>query len=168
MVRSKGDYDALSQAAHDKSSPMYMKSYGELKDYYQDKYGNRGWMGALAQAIAGSDARSGKEYLAARRAVERREAGTHQGFGKEYTAKVPEVGKQLPPTHYEAKGGQVSFTIRGEQQGRGERDIKVTLRGDAAYDFVNNPSYDKLWSAYGVAPELFDDGDYALDITSIS
>lgn len=171
-MRSEDEMGMLQSAVDRHTQPIHMAHYEQLKDYYKDKYGARGWTGAMAQALTGSEKRSGKEYLAARRSIERHETGQYGKFGKGYSAKIPEVGKQLPPIGKDVPGGQLTLTVKGTQgDGKGgtrERTITVTFKGPSAYSFANDPSYTDIWGEYGVDEGLFEDGDYAIDIYSVA
>jgi hypothetical protein len=97
----------LRDAVESKMVPVYMTSYSDVKDYLQDKHGQKGWIGALAQAYSGSDRKSGKEYKAARRAIERYETGQNKSM-KKYSGKNAEVGKTLPPIGKKLPGNSIT------------------------------------------------------------
>jgi len=171
---SRHEIAQLQTTINQKAPLTYMRSYGELKDFYQDKFGQKGWIGGLAQAITGSDARSGKEYLAARRSIERYEKGQFATM-KKYTPELPRVGKQLPPTGRSLPGGQFTIEVKGEQSdskgGTRPRSFKATFQGSEALGFANNPSYRAILKKLGYPTDVIDmmeAGEYELTISSVA
>lgn len=166
--------EQLTRAAHGAATPVYMTTYSEQREYYKDKYGQRGYIGAMASAYAGTTDKKSLEYKAARRSIERIEKGQYKGFGKtsQYRAKVPEVGKQLPPTSYTPKQSEIKVKVTGKQSdghgGTRDRTVEVSLSGPSAYAFVNSPQYTDVWDAYGVDEDLFESGDYELEVETVT
>lgn len=159
----------LHRAVESKLTPVYMNTYDQIKDYYQDTHGQKGWIGAMAQAVTGSTAKNGKEYKAARRAIERFDSGQNKSM-KKYGAKMPSVGRSLPAIGKRLAGNSITITIQGTQPGKhhkGTRDrkIEVTFTGPRAQEFVDAPDYDSIWDEYGV--DLGDDSDYAVEIYAV-
>lgn len=152
-------------------TPVHMNTYTQVRDYYKDKVGERGYIGAMAQAIsprqAGVKAKDDKPYLAARRSIERYEKGQFKNIAN--AAKVAEHGQQLPPTHYNPKGDTLTMTVRqatsthknskGERRSTGYRDreFTVSLKGADGFAVVNsaNPFRDIL-AANGYPDSIID------------
>ena len=148
-------------------TPIYATTYDQLKDYYQGVEGQRGWIGALAQALSGSAnrSRSNKEYAAARRAVERYEKGQHKSLSKKYSDQFKTIGRKLPPVGYRPPK-KIKITFQGRVQvsgGRRKKDSRTgrytgALRGDGwvkasftrelSGQDVINPTFNALFGAY--------------------
>jgi hypothetical protein len=165
----------LQETVDSKFVPVYMTNYDQVKDYYQDQYGDRGWIGKMAEAVAGRNtsvpAKQDKPYLAARRSIERYEAGKFKSM-KTYGGKMAGVGRSLPPIGKTLPGNEIKITVRGTQNegksGTRDRNISVTFKGSDAYSFANNPTYADIWNEYGVNPDLFEEGDYAIEVEAVS
>lgn len=160
----------LQRAVDSKLTPVYMNTYNQIKDYYQDTHGQRGWVGAMAQALTGSSTKSGKEYKAARRSIERFETGQNKSM-KKYGAKMPSVGRSLPAIGKRLAGNAITITVHGSQDGKQHkgtrnRKIEVTFTGARAQEFADSPTWDDLWDEYGA--DLGDDSDYAIDVESVA
>jgi hypothetical protein len=166
------DGQELRDAIEAKTDAVYMSSYEELKDYYQDKHGARHWIGAFAQALSGSPTRSrgDKAYSRARRTIERHESGQYKKFGKDVAQKFEQIGKSLPPVRREIPGGKLELTLRAKQGNR-ERSWTVTFSGSDAYSFMENPSYRAFFEAANYPDyviDMFEDGDYMLSEEAVS
>lgn len=167
--------DMLREAVVGKMVDVHMTTYEQVKDYYQDKAGARGWIGAMAAALsprqAGVSAKQDKGYSAARRSIERLEKGQFKNMRK-YSPQMAAVGKTLPPIGKKIPGDAITITVKGEQRegkkGTRSRNITVTFKGADAYSFADNPSYGDIWDEYGVDSELFEDGDYAIDVYAVA
>lgn len=171
-MRSQEDMNKLQAAVNAKTDPVYLATYDQLRDYYKDNFRSDQWIGAMAQAVSGSDKRSGKEYKAARRSIERHESGQYKGFKPVYVSGFQAAGMKLDPISRNPKGGMVSITVHGNQYdnvpSHKGRNINATFGGSEAYAFANNPSYEAIWNAYGVHPEYFEEGSGEMEIVSVS
>lgn len=173
------DREKLRDAVAGKFVPIFMTSYADIKDYYQDKHGAKGWIGAMAQAVSGAETRSRKDkpYMAARRAVERFESGQNKSMKKYGTAsKMEAIGKTLPPIGQKLPGNTITITIKGKQsdgsKGGREREFTATFNGPDAYIFAHNPTYKQFFKKLGFADGViagFDGGDSSgLEVTFLS
>jgi hypothetical protein len=168
------DRDKLQAAVDSKWVPVYASNYSQVKDALQDKHGQRGWIGALAQQLSGSEKRSGKEYLAARRSIERYETGQFKSM-KKYSPEMAKVGKSLPPIGKALPNNQINITVNGKQyDGKGERErsFTVTFKGPDAYGFASSPTYQTFFKSGLGYPDgvidRFEGGDSsALEVTSV-
>lgn len=164
------DGGLLQRAVDSKFEPVYASTYEEVKDALQDKHGQRGWIGAMAQQMAGSEGRSGKPYLAARRAVERHETGQYKNWKQDYGGKISEIGKSLPPIGKTLPGNKITLTVSGYQEGRGDRSFTATFKGPDAYTFANNPTYRAFFRGQGYPDHvinLLESGDYELTVNAV-
>lgn len=165
------DRDALHQVVNSKMVPVFPTSFAEIKEGLIEKHGTRGWIGAYAQAVTGSDKRSGKEYNAARRSLERYETGQYKTL-KKYgaPAQVEKVGQTLPPTTYKPPE-QFSVNVKGSQ-GQRDRSWTVTFKGADAYRFARNPTYKEFFKKLGYKADIVEafDGDDSsgVEVTSVS
>jgi hypothetical protein len=155
--------DARLQAAVALASiPVFMSSKSELMSYYHDHYGKH-WKSQIASDLSGTPDKKSRAYQSAIR--------NFQGdrLAKEGRDKTrwQALGEKLPPMSLKPKDNQITITIQGTQQGR-NRIIKVTLSGPQAYAFVNHPNYSDVYEAYGVDGDLFEDGEYAIEVSSVS
>lgn len=48
------------------------------------------------------------------------------------------------------------------------RNIHITLHGEKAYKFANNPNWYDLWEHYGVDGEMMEEGPDGIQVTSVS
>lgn len=170
-MRNPGDMEMLHAAVNAKSEPVYMATYKDVAEYYRDKYSNREWIGEMARAVSGSDSKSGKEYLAARRSIERHESGQYKGSSKMNVDRIVAAGMKLDPVGRIPKDGSISITVTGTQEdypGRPDRSITVTFKGPDAYSFVNNPTFEAIWTQYDVDPGDFESGSGELTVTGVS
>jgi len=164
----------LQNAVDSKMVPVYMTSYTQIKDYLQDKHGAKGWIGAMAQAVTGSEKRSGKGYRAARRSIERFETGQQKSTG--YAKKMPDVGKTLPPIGKKLPGNSITVTVKGKQyegsKGGRDREFTATFTGADAIEFTNNPTYKDFFKRLGYPDWVikgFDGGDSSgLDVYEVT
>lgn len=175
-MRSEYEMSMLQKVADKHTVYTYLSGFGEIREAFVDKFnGNtRKANAALASALSprqsGVPAKKDLPYQAALRNVQRYDKGTIKNPGKGYDTRLKEVGKTLPPVGKKA-AGDIHITVTGTQDKR-ERTIKVTLKGPAAYRFVNNPSYREIWEAYDVDAEIFEgEGDYGsggIDVVSVA
>lgn len=182
---SERERKMLRDAVNRRTENVYPTSYADVKEGLIEKYGQSGWIGAMAQAITGSEKRSGKEYLAARRSIERYETGEFKTL-KKLGGKIPDVGKQLPPIGKRVKGGSLTLTVKGRQasysprnkagkrtKSTRERSFTATFTGTDAQSFADDPTYRAFFHQLdGDYPDdvidLFEDGDYELDIYAVA
>jgi hypothetical protein len=70
-------------------------------------------------------------------------------------------------------GKGIEVAIEGTQQldrrGRGtrQREISVMLWGEQARQFLDDPSYEALYEAYGVQPEILMEGEQAITVERV-
>jgi hypothetical protein len=169
--------DMLQGAIDSKTDPVFMASRAAVTDYYQDTYGTN-WKSHAAAAIAGTTDKSSRAYKSASRQFQMDKRTGQERYKSERVtadtrARYESVGKTLPPVGRKLQGDSITITVTGTQKagkGKGtrERTINVTLKGANAQDFINNPSYGDVWEEYGVDADLFDDGDYAIDVSSVA
>jgi hypothetical protein len=171
------DVEMLSDAVDSKWVDVFATSYGDVKDALQEKHTGRGWIGALAKAIAGRQegvkAKDDKPYLAVRRSIERYEAGQFKSL-KSYGGKMAEVGRTLPPIGRALPGNKITLTVKGDQrEGKGtrERSFTTTFTGPDAYGFANEPTYRTFFKKQGYPDwviDKFEAGDYELVVSSVA
>lgn len=134
----------------------------DIYEYFKDMNGGDSTKAASAAARFISGKSSGKEYRNARRNFEGKRA-TELGA----TSKWKEVGKELPR---QLKDSSIEITVKGQQKGNKgrpmrDRTIKVTLKGDKAQKFVDNPTWASIWDEYGFDFGIEEDGDIDADYT---
>lgn len=165
--------EMLQNAVNDKLTPVYMTDYGQIKEYLIEKHGQRGWIGAMAQMMSGSASRakSDKPYQAARRSIERFEKGQ---FKSMKSRDVKDVGKQLPPIGKVLKG-DITITVKANQKdgrkGTRDRSFTATFTGMDAQNFVREPTFRDIYEQLDYPEDvidMFEDGDYELDIYSVA
>lgn len=168
-MRTSAQFEMLQRAVDAKTDPVFLTSKSEIWEYYLDRNKEDRSKAASEAARALSGESSGKAYRNARRNFE----GSRTSPKKGDTPKWREFGKQLPPVSRSPKGGEITITVKGKQAlgKRGEprdRKITVTLRGPDAYKFANEPDFRDIWDAYGGGvDDLFEDGDYEIDVYAV-
>ena len=162
------DRGKLERAVEGKWRDVHARSYEEAKEHLKDVYGAKGWIGAMAQAVTGSATRSGKEYSAARRSIERFESGQYKSSRyAQKAASVVVVDRRLP-------GNQMTITVKGKQPyyPRRDRSFSYTFHGADAYSFAEGPSYQEFFHALDYPDWLIDafdeDSEYGLDVSSVA
>jgi len=158
----------LREAALSASNPGYtLTTKAEVIDLYKDKYGIKTWNSHLASDIAGTSDKKSKAYKSA---IRNFQGDRLDKAGK--GVKWAEIGSKLSAPLRTPKSETLTITIKGTQltsrKTFRDRQITVTLKGDAAKNFVNNPTYADIYEEYGVDDGLFDDGDYELGVASVS
>ncbi|SRR6266568_1338828 len=168
--------DRLNEAVESKTEAAYLSNRIDIAESYQDKYGlnwrkhivddilrvNPELKRASVQRQFQHDKRTGQDrYLG---------AGRMSGSTKSI---YESLGKTLPSTGRKLKGDSITVTVQGKQSmgtrgGTRDRTITVTFKGANAQKFINDPSYRDIWSEFGVEPDLFEDGDYAIDVYSVA
>ncbi len=167
----------MLQAAIDrKTDPVYRSSKASVIDYYQDTYGAKNWTRRIAEDLYGTvKNRQGQNVSVSN--IMRRFQGTRASAGEGRSGAVyQELGKKLPSVGRRLRGNELVITVEGKQtgaKGRGERDrtLEATLKGSNAQQFIANPSFYDLWELseeYSGLGELFEDGDYAIDVYAVS
>ncbi len=153
--------DQLDDFVNRNSEPVYLTSKADIIDYYKDKFGEKAWKSELVQSISGSTDKKSKEY---RSAIRDFQGDRLEKPGK--PGRYEAIGQQLPPVSRTPNGSSITVTVEGEQaNGRGgtrHRSITATFTGSDAYDFVNNPSFDKIYERFmpgGASLFGGDDGD---------
>lgn len=170
--------EMLQRAIIAKTDPVYMQSRSAVIGYYQDTYG-AAWKSHAAAAIAGTTDKKSRSYKSASRQFQmNKQTGQERYKSEKMTAATREkyqaLGQKLPPIGRKLRDNSITFHIKGDQQPgpRGgltrKREFDVSFSGAAAQDFITSPSFEALWEAYGVNPELFEAGEYALNVTDVS
>src|SRR5260221_656415 len=184
--------DMLRDAIAKNTDPIFMTNPGDIMEYYKDTYpgyktNKKGetvrdkqgnpialWRTKIASGLVGiAKNKKGKKMTllnTPRRYQSNREQGTASPKSKsEYAA----LGKKLPPIGQKLRNGEITLTVKGKQDtgkrgGSRDREITVTLKGSAAFDFISNPNFPDFWDAFmpGGA-DLFEDGEYAIEVTSV-
>jgi hypothetical protein len=165
------DKSMFNNAVNAASTSMSTKS--ELIDYYKDKYGAKEWTSHIARDLHGTVKNKKGEDVSISNIQRRFQGGRELKEAKQSRAKqdFANLGEKLPR---QLKGDSITVTVKGHQGGGPknkprERTIKVTLQGDKAREWVNNPNLQDLWDEYDYD---FGDGDsdddYGLAVGSIS
>lgn len=162
--------DRFKAAVEAASTPNFINNKADYIEHFKDLHGTK-WTGKAAAHLAGTTDTKSKEYRAAIRQFQgdRLAKSPTKGAVKEH---YKQAGEKLPPVSRSPKGGEVTLHIKGNQKtGKGgtrERNITVKMRGDEAYTWVNNPTWETMWD-YGDYGYAFDeDGEYALTDVSIT
>lgn len=165
--------DRFKAAVEAASTPNYIGTKSEVIDYYKDTHGDK-WRRAIAHDLHGSIKNKKGENMSVANIARRFEGGRELKAAKTKDVKgqFKQLGEKLPPVSRSPKGGEVTLHIKGNQKtGKGgtrERNITVKMRGDEAYTWVNNPTWETMWD-YGDYGYAFDeDGEYALTDVSIT
>lgn len=161
--------EQLQNVVNEKSEDVFMRSKADIWNYYLDKHNGDKRAAASDAARDLSGESSGKGYRSARRNFEGSRA---TAITRGETAKWREFGKELPSIGKHAIGDSITVTVKGTQKmgksGTRDRTITVTFTGANAQGFIDNPSFRSIWDEYGVDPDLFEDGDYALDVQAVA
>lgn len=168
--------ERLQQAINDKTDPVFLEKRSAIVDHYQDTYGAN-WKTHIVNDILRLDPTAKKASIQRQFQYDSR-TGQERYKGEKVTASTREryesLGKELPPVGRKLQGDSITITVKGEQAlgekhggGTRDREIEVTLTGANAQEFINNPDYRSIWDEYGVDPDLFDKGDYAIAISSV-
>jgi hypothetical protein len=140
----------------------YMSDFEDLKEYYQDEHGERGWIRGMVHDFMGLTPADGRAYQSARRRIERwADGSTHPG--KKNKDALGDLGKQLPPTRRGVPPGGINVHVKGtfvvsSKEGARYRDIDVHMDEMEALDFVDSPSYEEVFETYGVDGDMFAGG----------
>ncbi len=181
------DFESMAREAH--ANPVHIKSRSEYIDYYRDTYGKAGTRKA-AESLYGSVKNKKGEDVSVKNIM--RQFQSRGGKEQKESAKSAEVyqeaGKKLPPTSYTPKQNTITVTVNTVQTGGqyrrdshgnskwvsgGERprSFTATFSGPDAYAFVNNPSLRDVLKKMGYSDktiDLFEEGEYKLNVTSVS
>jgi hypothetical protein len=152
----------LQAAVESATTPVFMSSKHELMNYYQDQYG-KNWKSHIASDLSGSPDKKSRAYQSAIRNFQ----GDRLAKEGRDKARWQALGEKLPPVSRMLAGNSITVTVSGTQQGR-NRTIRATLSGSQAYSFVNDPNYNEIYEAYGVDGDMFEGGEYALQVRSVS
>ncbi len=169
------DEGKLREAVDGKWVNIYASNYAQVKEQLQDQEGQRGWIGAMAQRVSGSESRSGKAYLAARRSIERVEKGQFKE-SRRYSPEMARVGRTLPPIGKKLPDNQITITVNGEHADGRTRSFTARFKGADAYAFANNPGYAAFFYQYnpeylkkgGAYDQFNGDDSGALTVTAVS
>ena len=158
----------------------YPSSFAEVRDALKDKYSERTWRGKLAAEISGTTNAKSREYLNARRNVERWNTGK-SNFEKAKQGNkeaVARVGETLDPIRRDAPQTGLEFHVKGKQKDKHgherTREFEIKMDYATSVKFVNNVSdgnfdledfYDEYFDGAG---DLLSDGDYELYDVAIS
>lgn len=156
--------DKLQAAIDAITSPYseFMSDFEDLKDYYQDEHGERGWIRGMIKDFLGLVPSDGRAYQSARRRIERwADGSTHPG--KANKSALADLGTQLPPTQRGVPPGGINVRVAGtfvvsSKEGARYREIDVHMDEMEALDFVDNPSYEEIFETYGVDGDMFAGG----------
>jgi hypothetical protein len=159
--------DELVKAVNEKSNVTYRSSKEELVSYYQKQYpgtGKGGWKQHLVADLANLTGMKPKS-------LERRfDPSRLHSQEKRNAGQYKQLGEQLPPVSRSPKGGSITVTVKGQQDnqrgGMRDRRVTVTFTGQAARDFVNDPSFEAIWDKYGY--DFDEDPQYGLENVSVS
>jgi hypothetical protein len=140
----------------------YMSDLEDIKEYYQDEYGERGWIRNMVKDFMGLISADGRAYQSARRRIERWADGSTRPSKKNKDA-LGDLGKQLPPTQRGVPPGGINVHVKGtfvvsSKEGARYRDFDVCMDEMEALDFVENPSYEEVFETYGVDGDMFAGG----------
>jgi len=169
-VRVSTDAIALHTFLKGKQSnatPHYTSDFAEIRTQLKEEYGDRGWIREYLKAAGlrneSIPAKQDKEYLAARRSLERYEINQNRTSIYTKTEYAEKVGKTLEPVGYKANQS-ITVTLTGHQQGR-TRHFTATFKGIDAQAFVSEPSTRAIFRQYaidtGTNPK---DIDYLVDL----
>jgi hypothetical protein len=158
------DMAKLEAALDAVAPPIYRTTFDEIRDYYEDKFSSRDWIGQMAQAMTDSPTRNGPKYRAARRNIERWISGRNpsaksQKKLEELGRNLPPIGRKVPPGFTIRVKGKFNPSPKRKAKGEKERDrtIEVSFTGSDAVDFADNPSYEEFFERFGVDGEAFAD-----------
>lgn len=162
--------DLLNTAIRAKTDPIHMSTKAQIWEYYLDQNEGNKTKAASAAAQALSGQTSGKEYRNQRRNFEGNRINQlgDKPKWKAFGTQLPEIGRKL-------KGDSLTLTVKGKQgiykkgkrTGTRERTIEVTFKGANAQGFIEDPSYYSIWDEYGVDADLFDEGDYEIEVYAV-
>lgn len=160
--------DLLQAAINSATNAVYMTSKEQVVDYYRDTYG-RVWKQKLVHDLAPIANMKPKN-------LERRfDPSRIHNEEKRNAEQYKTLGQQLPPIRRELKAGQTSITItvkgdmhQGPRGGTEPLAPNATFSGSDAFTFINSPNFDDIYEDYGMDADLLNDGDYVLDVGSVS
>jgi hypothetical protein len=148
------------------SKKEHLSSKQEIIAHFRAEHGDK-YRPYAAAAIAGTSDKKSREYRSAIRDFQGKREGQAGKPGR-YEA----IGQKLPPVF---KSDKITVTVKGTQArdkgdggGTRSKSITATFEGQKAKDFVANPNYDEIYDDYEVDPDTFNDGDYELEVNSVS
>jgi hypothetical protein len=191
MHNNNSRVDKLQTAIDGVSRPIFATGYNEVKQSYQDKYGQKSWIGKYVESLGlrtvGVKSKDDKPYLAARRSIERFEKGKQSSSTYADKETADKAGIKLGAILHVPKQNTINIVVHGttKELRNGKMvdvhhsPIKASFSGSDAVAFVNevyNPgssgtgmnAYQMIWDDYGVDYDLFEDGDYELEVGSVS
>lgn len=155
-------HDVLESQVERASVPVYLSTKSDIVDYAKDNFGAN-WATRLAELTSGSTDHKSRAYKSARRNFEGGRENTQPRSSKD-KAKWVGIGKQLPPIGKKPpkNGYKVTFNGKvkvssGRRNNRGQlrRDggwakanFSVTISGNDAYDMMQSPSFEPVFSEY--------------------
>jgi hypothetical protein len=167
--------DLLRNAIESATAPIYATQKSDIVEYYRENYG-KNWTVQAALDLSGA-AKGSTAYKSAQRHFQGSRLDAVPKTAKAQAAQAERfkvLGEKLPPIGRQLKEGQTSITVtvKGTQPnntaaGR-QRTIEVTFSGNQATQFINDPQYASIWDEYGVEPDLFEDGDYEIEVSGVS
>lgn len=143
--------DVFRRAVDQVSRPIASKN--DFIEHFRQQYGEKEWKRQATIYIAGTSNAKSKEYKSAARNFQARNTQAGRGAQSDKaTAKWKGLGQGLPRIMTKK---EFTLTIQAKQhdsRGGGktrDRTIKVEFAGQAAKDFVNHPTWPKVWHQYG-------------------
>jgi hypothetical protein len=174
------DKAPLQRAIDGATTPVYPSSFRDVGEGYKEKYGARGWIGELAMKMSGATSKHGKEYLAARRSIERASTGQYKAPSARYAPGLASAGKTLDPIRREVPKEGLTFVLKfnaPEDKGHRPRERSTPESGPdvihldykTATEFIAMPSYDFLFDEWfdGGGDAYGEDGDYEAENVSV-
>jgi len=79
----------------------------------------------------------------------------------------------IDPATGALRGEKITITVYGKQsmgrrrEPQRNREISVTLQGDAARQFITNPTYEAIYEAFHVDPQLFLGGNQEIRVEEV-
>jgi hypothetical protein len=175
MPRSEKDMEMLRAAVAAKTEAQYMTP-AQTIEHYRERYG-AGWTRKISEDLYGLVKNRAGENVSVKN-IQRRFQGQRlasAGAGRSAAVYQQLARKEDLTTGRRLPEGQssITITVQGSQKasrraGPRPRSVTATFSGPAAYDFINAPDYSDIWEDYGVDAGLFDDGDYAIEVASVS
>ncbi len=168
----------LEDALNSATRTIHMDTKEQIVDYYQEKYGERGWTRKIAEQIQPyTHNKAGTGPMSLSNIMRNFQGERLNKSSSRSQIDFKALGQELPPIRRELKPGHTSITItvRGDMhQGPKNYDstepitAKATFSGNDAVMFINNPSYEDIYEEYGLEGDIHVDGDYEIEVSSVS
>lgn len=138
-------------------------SYDQIKEYYQDKYGQRHWISEYSKAIAKD---TGGNYRSIARSIQRFDSGQYKSSKYTTDTNATKISRQevLPSLR-----DTVSLTMQGKQSDirggtmtEGDRTIKLTVQFSG-----DNPTWEDVWNDYEWDYDIAEDSEYQFSAYSV-